>query len=127
MPRRNWGVIVNLHVHPCLYSHCPFLFGTACAIQDFSIFSIEFLVVEACLLSHLEYLEQNRIKQRVTVTSAAVETTNILFSMCNCTVDSEVSMGDFSLVLEILHLCGHVHVQWHLSLSVDCRKFGATP
>ena len=40
----------------------------------------------------------------MTVTSVAVATTKFLFGMC---VDSDVGTVDFSLVLEILHVCGN--------------------
>ena len=33
--------------------------------------------------------------------------TKFLFGMCNCTVDVDVSRGDFLVVLGILHMCGH--------------------
>jgi len=40
----------------------------------------------------------------VTVTIVAVATTKFLFGTCDCTVDSDVGTGDFSLVLGILHV-----------------------
>ena len=45
----------------------------------------------------------------MTVTSIAVVTMKFLFGMCDCTVDVDVGMGDFSLLLWILHVCGHMH------------------
>ena len=46
------------------------------------------------------------MKQKVTVTSAALVTTKLLFfNMCDCAVDANVGTGDLSLVLSILHLC----------------------
>ena len=48
--------------------------------------------------------------QKVTVTSVAVATRKLLQGMCDCSVDSDAGMGDFSLVLEILHVCGHADV-----------------
>ena len=39
-------------------------------------------------------------KQKVTVTSAAVATTNLVFGMCDCTVDTDVGTGGFLLVQE---------------------------
>ena len=39
--------------------------------------------------------------QKVTVASAVVVTTKFLFGICDCTVDSDVGTGDFSLVLRI--------------------------
>ena len=56
----------------------------------------------------------------MTVTCVAVETTTFLFGMCHCTVDSDVGMGNFLLVLEILHLCGHAHMRSHVFLGMDC-------
>ena len=47
-------------------------------------------------------------KQKVAVTSVAVATTKFLLGMCDCTVDNDVGTGDFSLVLEILHVRSHV-------------------
>ena len=46
----------------------------------------------------------------MTVTSVAVATTKSLFDMCNCTVNSNIGTGDFSLVLGSLHVCGHSYV-----------------
>ena len=43
-----------------------------------------------------------------------------LFGMCDSTVDSDVGTGDFSLMLEILHVCGHAQVRSHVSHSMDC-------
>ena len=42
--------------------------------------------------------------------------------MCNCTVDSAAGTGAFSLVLEILHLCGHAHVQSYVSQGMGYIK-----
>ena len=56
----------------------------------------------------------------MTDTSVAVATTKFLFGMCDCTVDSDVGTGDFSLVPGILHVCGHAHVRSHVSLGLDC-------
>ena len=39
--------------------------------------------------------------------------------MCDCTFDSFVGKGEFSLVLETLHVCGHVHVRSHVSQGID--------
>ena len=41
------------------------------------------------------------MKAKGDVTSVQAMTTMFLFGMCDCTVDSNVIMGDFSLVLEI--------------------------
>ena len=41
------------------------------------------------------------LQQKVTLISVAVATANFLFGMCNYTVDSDVGVGDFSLVLGI--------------------------
>ena len=64
-------------------------------------------------------------KHKMTVTSVAVATTQFLFCMCNCTVDSEVGTGDFSLVLEILHVCGHAQVRSNVSPGMNCIKLMA--
>ena len=53
------------------------------------------------------------------VTSVAVATTEFLVGMCDCTVDSDAQMGDFSLMLGILHVCGHVHVRSHVSPDMN--------
>ena len=50
------------------------------------------------------------MKEKSRVTSVAVATTQFLFRMCDCTVNSDVDMGNFSLVRGILHVCGHAHV-----------------
>ena len=34
-------------------------------------------------------------------------------------IDSDVGTGDFSLVVGILHVCGHAHVQSHVSPGMD--------
>ena len=47
--------------------------------------------------------------------------TKFLFDICDCMVDSDVCMGDFLCVLGILHLCEHVPVRLHFSLSMDCK------
>ena len=59
------------------------------------------------------------MKQNVTVTSVAVVTMKKLQSMCDCMVDSDVGTGDFSLMLMILHVYGHVHVQSYASPDMD--------
>ena len=59
-------------------------------------------------------------KQKVTVTNVAVATTELPFGMGDYTVDSDVDTSDFSLVLGILHVCGHVHVRSQASPGVDC-------
>ena len=51
-----------------------------------------------------------RIKQNVTDTSAAFATIWFLFGVCNCIVNSDVGTGNFSLVQEILHVCGRAHL-----------------
>ena len=58
--------------------------------------------------------------QKLTVVSFADETTKFLFGMCDCTVDSDVGTGNFSLVLGILHVYGHAHVRLHVSLGMGC-------
>ena len=55
----------------------------------------------------------------MTVTCVAVVTAKFLFGMCNCTVDSDVGTGDFLLMLGIFHMCGHVHMQLHMSQGMD--------
>ena len=69
-------------------------------------------------MSHLGQL----LKQIVTVTSVAVTTTTFLSGICDCTVDSDVGIGNFSLVLGILHVCGHAYVQWHGSPGMYSKK-----
>ena len=58
--------------------------------------------------------------KNVTVTNVAVAIMKLLFGMCKCTVDSDISTGDLSLVLGILHVCRHIHVRSHVSLGMDC-------
>ena len=45
--------------------------------------------------------------QKMTGTSVAVATAKFLFGMCNCTVDNDVGMDNFLLVLGILWTCAH--------------------
>ena len=42
------------------------------------------------------------------------------FSMCNCILNSGVGMGDLALMQRFLHMYGQVHMQSHLSLSMNC-------
>ena len=51
----------------------------------------------------------------MTITSAAVVTAKFLFDMCDCMVDIDIGIGDFSLLLGILHMCTHIHMQSHVS------------
>ena len=51
----------------------------------------------------------------MTVSSVAVATNKFKFDVCNCTVGNDVGTGDFSLVLGVLHVCGHAHVRSHVS------------
>ena len=39
--------------------------------------------------------------------------------MCDCMVDSDGSRSNLSLVLGILHVCGHVYVRAHVSPGKD--------
>ena len=64
--------------------------------------------------------DKAEIRKQVTVTSVAVATTKFLFNMCGCTVAGDVGTGDFYLVLDILHVCGHTHARSHMSPSMDC-------
>ena len=52
----------------------------------------------------------------MTVTSVTVATTKYLFGMYDYTVGSNVGTDEFSLVLRLLHGCGHAHV----SPGIDC-------
>ena len=55
----------------------------------------------------------------MTVTSVAIATTSFLFGTCDGTVNSDVGMDDFSLMWGILHMCGHTHLQSHVSPGMD--------
>ena len=57
----------------------------------------------------------------MTVVSVAVEATKFLSGMCDYAVDSDVGTDDFSLVLGILHVCGHAHVRSHVSPDTNCN------
>ena len=59
------------------------------------------------------------MKAKARVTGVAVATTKSLFGRCDCTVGSEVSKNDFSLVLRILQKCGSAHVRSLVSLGID--------
>ena len=62
----------------------------------------EFLVAKACLIK--EKAGKSRVvKQKVTVTSAAIATTKFLFGICDCTADSDDAEDSFSLVLQMPH------------------------
>ena len=52
-------------------------------------------------------------------TRVAVAATKFLSGMCDCTVGSNFSAGDFTLVLGILHVCRHVHLRLHVSPGMD--------
>ena len=47
------------------------------------------------------------------------ETTKVLFGMCDCTFNSEVSY--LLLVLGSLHICGQEHVRSHVSPDMYCE------
>jgi len=55
----------------------------------------------------------------VTFTSVAVATTKFLFGMCDCTVNSDVSIDELSLLLGTLHVYGHEHVGSQVSLGMS--------
>ena len=55
-------------------------------------------------------------------TSFAVSITKFLFGKCDCTTDNDVVMGDFSLMLGILHVYGRAYVQSYVSPGIDCSK-----
>ena len=55
----------------------------------------------------------------VPVTGIAVVIPKFPFGMCNCIIDSDVGMGDFSVVLGILDVCRHTHMQLHVSLCMN--------
>ena len=48
--------------------------------------------------------------QKVTVISVVVEKIKFLFGMRDCTVESDFGVVDFSLMLDILHVCGCAYV-----------------
>lgn len=58
----------------------------------------------------------------MTVTNVAFATMKFLFDICDGMVDSDVGMGNFLLVLGILHVCGHTHMQSHASPGVDYNE-----
>ena len=47
------------------------------------------------------------------INSVAVTIAKFLLGMCNYTADSDVGMGDFLLMLGIMHMCRHVHKYLH--------------
>ena len=51
----------------------------------------------------------------MTVDTVRVATTKFLFGLCDCTVDSNVGTGDFSLAQGNLHMRGYAHVRSHVS------------
>ena len=53
----------------------------------------------------------------MTFTGVAVVINKVSIGMCDCTVDNNVGMDDFSLVQGTLHVCGHAHVPSHVSPS----------
>ena len=60
--------------------------------------------------------------QKVTVVSVAVDATKVLFGTCDCTVDSDVGMDDFSLAPGNLQVCGHAHIVVFCSLKNRIQK-----
>ena len=101
-------------------SDCSSLFGIAHAIQHLCIRSTEFLVAEACQMSHLGYSCVSRVmKANDDSHCIAVTTTKFLFGMCDSTVSIDVGTGAFSFVLGSLHVCGHVHVRSHIFPGMD--------
>ena len=63
-----------------------------------------------------------RVKQDKAVISVAVGTTKFIFGMCDCTVDRDVDTVDFSLVLEILYVCGQAYMCSHVSPGMIYRR-----
>ena len=59
-------------------------------------------------------------KQKVTVTIIAVGTMKFLFGMNDCTVDSDVGMGYFSIMLGIWQLFWYMYVQPHMPPGKNC-------
>ena len=55
-----------------------------------------------------------RVKQ-----DEAEATTEFLFRIYDCTVDSDVGTGNFSLMLGISLICGHTHVRSHVPPAMD--------
>ena len=53
----------------------------------------------------------------MTVIRVAVATTKFVLGIYSCTVDSDIGLGNFSL-LGIL--CGHAYMQSHMSIGMDC-------
>ena len=107
MAERNWSsTSVNSHVHPNLHLELH-VRSKICLSAMQSLF-----VIEAYLKFHFK---ENRIKQSYDskmwqTVGVVVAATKFLFSLCDCTVDSNVGTGDFSIMLEILNVCGHAYV-----------------
>ena len=55
------------------------------------------------------------MKAKGTGTKVAVATKKFRFGICDCTVDNDVGTCDFSLILRILHVFGHMHMRSHVS------------
>ena len=62
----------------------------------------------------------------MTVASVAVVTVKLLFGMCDFAVDNNVGKDDFSLVLRILHMYGHMLMRFYVSPGMDWMKNYAT-
>ena len=112
MPEGNPRRSVNFHVHTCLHTRFFLLYGIARGIHDWRIRNTKLLVAEPFQMSHSG---GKRIKQSYESKNVTVTRTKFLHGTCDCTVTSDVGMGDFSLVLELLHVCGHAHVRSHVS------------
>ena len=55
----------------------------------------------------------------MSIASVEVVATKFIFDMRDCTVESDFGSDNFSPVLGILHVCGHVHVRSHESPGMD--------
>ena len=55
----------------------------------------------------------------VPATSVAVAAAMLLCGICSCVFDTDVDMGNCLLMLEILHVWTHTHVQSNMIPGMD--------
>ena len=117
MPGRYWCKCGNSHVCACLHERLLLIIWNSTC--DPRLVYPTYRVFRCRSMPNVSFrIKQDEAelwKQRLTVTSVAIVTKKFIFGMCTCTVDSEASTGDFSLVLGTLNVCGHAHVRSHLS------------
>ena len=75
---------------------------------------------KTCVSKIHSFLSLKHFKRLISATVTWNCGDEVLFDMCDCTVDADVGTGDFSFVLGILHVCAHAHVRSHVFPGMEC-------